>query len=213
MTEVNAEIIKPFGPSIFKVKIPKQIVDNLNQYVDNTVADKTKANQLNYGNQLIGDVTQEFKLEEDFMKQIGWLGFLGNCTSNWIQNATGNKIKNFSIMDSWIVRQFKNEYNPIHYHTGHISGAGFLKLPTSFGTHVQGQEKQEKDYFGGTLNLVHGQKSFLSESVFSIQPEVGDFYFFPHYLMHTVYPFKNTSEERRSISFNAVIDKEIFEML
>jgi len=116
-------------------------------------------------------------------------------------------------MDSWIVRQFENEYNPIHYHTGHISGAGFLKLPTSFGTHVQGKEKEEKDYFGGTLNLVHGQKSFLSESVFSIKPEVGYFYFFPHYLMHTVYPFKNTSEERRSISFNAMIDKEIFEML
>ena len=213
MTEVNAEIIKPFGPSIFKVKIPKQIVDDLNQYVDNTILDETKTNQLNYGNQLIGDVTQEFKLEVDFMKQIGWLGFLGNFTSNWIQNATGNKIKNFSIMDSWIVRQFKNEYNPIHYHTGHISGAGFLKLPTSFGTHVQGKEKENKDYFGGTLNLVHGQKSFLSESVFSIKPEVGDFYFFPHYLMHTVYPFKDTSEERRSISFNAVIDKEIFEML
>ena len=68
MTEVNAEIIKPFGPSILKVKIPKQIVDDLNQYVDNTIADKTKANQLDYGNQLIGDVTQEFKLEEDFMK-------------------------------------------------------------------------------------------------------------------------------------------------
>ena len=38
MTEVNAEIITPFGPSIFKVKIPNQIVDDLNQYVDNTVA-------------------------------------------------------------------------------------------------------------------------------------------------------------------------------
>ena len=213
MTEIVADIIKPFGPSIFKVKIPKQIVDDLNHYVDNIVANETKANQLNYGNQLIGDVTQEFKLQEDFIKQIGWFGFLGNCTSNWIQNVTGNKIKNFSIMDSWIVRQFENEYNPIHYHTGHISGAGFLKLPKSFGTHVQGKEKEEKDYFGGTLNLVHGQKAFLSESVFSIKPEVGDFYFFPHYLMHTVYPFKNISEERRSISFNAVIDREIFEML
>ena len=69
MTEVNAEIIKPFGPSILKVKIPKQIVDDLNQYVDNTIADKTKANQLDYGNQLIGDVTQEFKLEEDELDQ------------------------------------------------------------------------------------------------------------------------------------------------
>ena len=48
MTEVNAEIIKPFGPSIFKVKIPKQIVDDLNQYVDNTILDETKTNQLNY---------------------------------------------------------------------------------------------------------------------------------------------------------------------
>lgn len=213
MTEVNAEIITPFGPSIFKVKIPNQIVDDLNQYVDNTVADETKANKLNHGNQLIGDVTQEFKLEEEFMKQVGWLGFLGNCTSNWIQNVTGKKIKNFALIDSWIVRQFENEYNPIHYHTGHISGAGFLKLPSTFGTHVQEKEKEEKDYFGGTLNLVHGQKSFLSESVFSIKPEVGYFYFFPHYLMHTVYPFKDTSEERRSISFNAKIDNEIFEML
>ena len=45
MTEVTAEIIKPFGPSIFKVKIPKQIVDDLNQYVDNTIEDKTKADR------------------------------------------------------------------------------------------------------------------------------------------------------------------------
>ena len=152
MTEVNAEIIKPFGPSIFKVKIPKQIVDDLNQYVDNTILDETKTNQLNYGNQLIGDVTQEFKLEVDFMKQIGWLGFLGNYTSNWIQNATGNKIKNFSIMDSWIVRQFKNEYNPIHWHSGHISGAGFLKVPKTLGSHLQ--DKGDKIYSGGNLNLI-----------------------------------------------------------
>ena len=144
MTEVNAEIITPFGPSIFKVKIPKQIIDDLNQYVDNTVADETKANKLNHGNQLIGDVTQEFKLEEEFMKQVGWLGFLGNCTSNWIQNVTGKKIKNFALIDSWIVRQFENEYNPIHYHTGHISGSGFLKLPSTFGTHVQRKQKEEK---------------------------------------------------------------------
>jgi hypothetical protein len=51
----------------------------------------------------------------------------------------------------------------------------------------------------------------MSNSKLKIIPEVGDFYFFPHYLMHTVFPFKNTDEERRSISFNANIDKKIFE--
>ena len=44
---------------------------------------------------------------------------------------------------------------------------------------------------------------FLSNSTFNIEPRVGDFYFFPNYLMHTVYPFSDTDEERRSISFNA----------
>ena len=123
---------------------------------------------------------------------------------------TSKKMKKFALLDSWVVRQFKNEYNPVHYHNGHVSGAGFLKLPKSFGEYVQKEEKKEKDFLGGTLALINGQRSFLSQSLFTIKPEVGDFYFFPHYLMHTVYPFKDTDEERRSISFNAVIDTDIF---
>ena len=53
---------------------------------------------------------------------------------------------------------------------------------------------------------------FLCESTIDIKPEVGDFYFFPNYLMHTVYPFTDSNEERRSISFNAFIDKEIYDV-
>ena len=44
--------------------------------------------------------------------------------------------------------------------------------------------------------------------MFVVKPKVGDFYFFPNYLMHTVYPFTDTDEERRSVSFNAYLDKE-----
>ena len=51
---------------------------------------------------------------------------------------------------------------------------------------------------------------FLSSSKFEIIPQVGDFYFFQNYLMQTVYPFKDTDEERRSISFNATIDDSIY---
>ena len=49
---------------------------------------------------------------------------------------------------------------------------------------------------------------FLSQCRYPIKPKVGDFYFFPHYLMHTAYPFK-TKGERRSFSFNLEIDKKI----
>ena len=205
---MSLKIYKPFGPSIMKVKIPEKILNDLNNYVDKIIKDKEKEIKLDYGNHLAGDVTQEFKLEPEFATKIGWVNFLASATQKWIELEMKTKITEFKMIDSWIVRQFKNEYNPVHWHGGHISGAGFLKVPSSFGTHVQ-ENKNDAHYRGGTLNLIHGTRQFLSSSIYSIKPEVGDFYFFPNYLMHAVYPFKGTDEERRSISFNAVIDEKI----
>ena len=145
------------------------------------------------------------------MQKSGWGNFLGLNVQKWIVSEVGKKITKFNILESWVVRQFKNEYNPVHWHNGHISGAGFLKVPKSFGTYVQSNEKKDKGFLGGTLNLVHGSKAFMSESIFPIKPKVGDFYFFPNYMMHSVYPFSNSDDERRSVSFNAKIDESIYE--
>jgi len=206
--EKNFTIMKPFGPSVLKVKIPENIVNNLNNYIDQTIANEKKAQELNLGYKLVGDVTQEFKLEQELMTKSGWTKFLGECVQKWIFLGENKKITKFNLIDSWIVRQFKNEYNPIHWHAGHISGAGFLKVPDTFGKHTQ--DKGEKEYHGGQLTLIHGSKQFLSNAKLHITPKVGDFYFFPHYLMHAVYPFKGTDDERRSISFNGLIDEKIF---
>jgi len=207
---MEAKFIKTFGPSIVKAKIPEKLLNDLNEYVDKIIEDKEKAKKLDLGPKLAGDVTQEFQLEGEFAKKIGWLRFLANVTSEWIKFETGKKITEFNVTSSWIVRQFKNEYNPIHWHSGHISGAGFLKVPKTLGNHLQ--DKGDKKYSGGNLNLIHGSNMFLSRSMYEIKPEVGDFYFFPHYVMHTVYPFKGTEEERRSISFNATIDERIYDV-
>ena len=40
-----------------------------------------------------------------------------------------DNIKKINILNLWVVRQFKGEYNPIHYHEGDLSGVGYLKLP------------------------------------------------------------------------------------
>ncbi len=207
---MEAKFIKTFGPSIVKAKIPEKLLNDLNEYVDKIIEDKDKAKKLDLGPKLAGDVTQEIQLEGEFAKKIGWLQFLANVTSEWIKFETGKKISEFNVTNSWVVRQFKNEYNPIHWHSGHISGAGFLKVPKTLGSHLQ--DKGDKKYSGGNLNLIHGSNMFLSRSMYEIKPEVGDFYFFPHYVMHTVYPFKGTEEERRSISFNATIDERIYDV-
>ena len=210
MEKINIELIKIFGPSILKVSIPQSIIDNLNNYIDKIILDKKKSKELDIGERLVGDVTQEFELEQKIMQESGWGQFLSNCVSKWIELETKNKITKFQILKSWVVRQYENEYNPTHWHSGHISGAGFLKVPSNLGKNKQ--DKKQISYKGGALQLMHGSRMFLSHSTYNIVPKVGDFYFFPNYLMHHVYPFKNSKEERRSISFNAKIDDNIYDV-
>jgi len=206
--EIKYKNLRVLGPAVLRVKIPDKIIEKLNEYIDNTVKNKSKLEKLNYGEKIVGDVTQKFLLEIELVKSSGWLDFLGNCSKIYTELNEGKKITKFNLLDTWIVRQFKNEYNPTHWHGGHISGAGFLKVPKILGDSVQ--KKKDINYRGGNLQLIHGSRMFTCPSTYNIIPEVGDFYLFPNYLMHTVFPFKGTDEERRSISFNATIDDEIY---
>ena len=208
LKEGQVKIIKPFGPTVAMVKIPKNLIESLNNYIDEVVEDKKKSNELDYGKKLVGDVTQEFVLEREFAKKIGWIDFLSKGTASWISFSTGKKITKFNLIKSWIVRQFRNEYNPLHWHGGHISVVGYLKVPQSLGEPIQKDSKIDNS--NGHLELIHGTRMFLSDSSVKFKPVVGYFYFFPNYMMHTVYPFNGTDEERRSISFNANIDPEIY---
>ena len=201
------KVIKPFGPSIARVKMPNDLIDNLNKYIENKILDKKKSEDLDNGNTLAGHVTQEFRLEENFLSSSGFLKFLASSVSSWIKISENKEIKEFKMIKSWVVRQFQNEYNPVHWHGGHISGVGYLKVPSSLGNNPQKNKKYNNN---GKIELLHGSKQFLSGSSLSITPEVGYFYFFPHYLMHAVYPFYGTDEERRSVSFNDFIDEKIF---
>ena len=201
----DLEILQPFGPSIAKVSIPEEMIKSMNNYIDKIVKDQKKSEKLDGGYKLAGNVTQEFRLEGDFMKKIKWFDFLAISVQNWLLKKTGKKIKKFDLIASWIVRQLKNEYNPVHFHGGHVSGVGYLKVPTNMGETVQ-KDKQNRN---GNLVLIHGSSQFLSKSILTIKPKVGDFYFFPNYVMHTVYPFADTDEERRSVSFNANLDQDI----
>tara|TARA_B100001564_G_C20594996_1_gene649782 strand:- start:179 stop:826 length:648 start_codon:yes stop_codon:yes gene_type:complete len=206
-SEINFQFIRPFGPIICKVTIPKEIIENLNNYVDETIKNEKKVTELDHGKNLAGNVQQEFKLEKKFIEESKWGVFLSNCAKAWIKQTLNQEISKFQLISTWIVRQFKNDYNPIHTHGGHLSGVGYLKVPKNFGEYHQ---KTKVNNQNGMLTLIHGTKSFMSESTYTIEPKVGDFYFFPNYLMHTVYPFTGTDEERRSISFNALINEDIY---
>ena len=137
MEEGRIHIIKPFGPSIVKARMPLNVVENLNDFIDKTIDNEKKSLQLNHGKKLVGDVTQEIKLEKEIMESSGWSKFLISCVSKWVEIEMKEKLTKFKMRDSWVVRQFQNEYNPTHWHSGHISGAGFLKFPKDLVKHKQ----------------------------------------------------------------------------
>ena len=197
------EILKPFGPSIVKIKMSNEMITEINQYVDLVIKDDQKIKRLDEGDKLIGKVQQEFLMEVEFMKKIKWAEFLASNVSSWAREELKKEIKNFQLIKSWVVRQFKNDYNPVHWHSGDISGVGYLKVPSNLGNTSQPDKKTNEN---GKLQLISGSPNLFSKSTYLVKPELGDFYLFPNYLMHTVYPFSGTDEERRSVSFNAKVE-------
>ena len=191
------KIIKPFGPSIGKTKISKKFFDKLNKEFDK----KSKLKKIDYSSKLASQINKELKISNKFIKK-NLEKELKRSISKFLLNEKLIKVKEIKILNLWVVRQFKGEYNPIHYHEGDLSGVGYLKLPKGMTNNKMVKNKKIKT--NGTIDFINGQKGFLSKSIHNIIPKIKDLIIFPNYLMHTAYPF-NIEGERRSFSFNAKI--------
>ena len=195
------KVISPFGPKIAKLKFSSQLINKINFEVDKINANIPLAKKLDYSKKLVGQVKQEISLPQSFIKK-NLDKIICKNIKNFVNKTLGKKPKLVKIKNFWVVRQFSNEYNPIHFHDGHISGVGYLKVPKF----LDSRKKNLKT--NGTIDFINGSKMFLNDSIYNHSPKVGDVLLFPNYLMHTVYPF-STRGERRSFSFNVEIDKKI----
>ena len=195
------KVLSPFGPKIAKLKFSKELINKINYEVDRISSNKLLASKLDYSKKLVGQVKQEVSLPKSFIKQNLEKIIIKNI-KEFIKKSLGKKTKSVKIKNFWVVRQYTSEYNPNHFHDGHISGVGYLKVP-KFGI-----SKKINLKTNGTIDFINGTKTFLSESIYNHSPKVGDVLLFPNYLMHTAYPF-SSSGERRSFSFNLEIDKNV----
>ena len=195
------KILSPFGPKIAKLKLPQFLIKKINGEVDKILTKKKLIKKLDYSKKLVGQVKQEFQLPKAFVKK-NLEKIITKEVKNYIKKTTGKNTSKVNIKNFWVVRQFNNEYNPIHFHDGHISGVGYLKIPP-FRSSSKKLVKTD-----GSIDFISGNKMLLSESIHNHQPKTGDVILFPHYLMHTAYPFKSNGE-RRSFSFNLEIDQKI----
>jgi hypothetical protein len=202
----DKEFYTPFGPMMAYYKMPADLVAYLNAAMSNDLADHSKS--------LVGKVHQELAFNKTIIDNVA--GALGNLFIEYHIRAQrrghfgtyDHTTKNyeFQIGAGWFVRQFANEYNPLHIHTGcTLSCVGYLGLPDGI------EEEWARDYRDhhpshGHLQFAHGTDTHYSVSNFMVKPKVGDFYIFPSYMFHSVYPFKSEGE-RRSFSMNVSINE------
>ena len=188
---------RAFGPTLGKGKLSKKILKVINNHVDKTMISKKN----DYSSKLVSQIKDEVKLNDTFIKKNLSKELIKNI-KKYLEVSGVTNIKEVKIIKLWVVRQFKNEYNPIHYHSGQLSGVGYLKIPKNMNQNKVVKNKKVKT--NGTIDFINGQKNFLSKSIYNLNPKIGDLLIFPNYLMHAAYPF-NVDGERRSFSFNAKI--------
>ena len=194
------KVLSPFGPKIAQLKLNKSLINKINKEVDRISSQKKLTKKYDYSKKLVGQVKQEIQLPKKFIKKY-LAKKINQSIKEFIKSTTGKTTKTIKIKNFWVVSQFSHEYNPVHYHDGHVSGVGYLKIP-KFITNKKSLTTN------GTIDFINGNKMFLNNSIFNHNPRVGDVILFPNYLMHTAYPFTNKGE-RRSFSFNAEIDNSI----
>ena len=216
------KFLEPFSPAILERQVPQKFIDIVNRVGDEVLSDETKSREWDFSENLVGKVRKEVqipivdKAEKkyclDYMKESCLL-FLQemlkkNRTYEW-NKLTGvgtsqnlyPSLENIHLANSWIVSQYKGEYNPWHKHSGNFSAVMYLKIPEGMNDFM---EKEYEDHYpsSGLIQFMYGESQDFRSDTLTCLPEVGKMYLFPSWLKHSVYPFY-CEGERRSMSFKA----------
>ena len=135
----------------------------------------------------------------EYEKQFGCLG----------NNFPSNQRFEYHMNTWWVNYQKKNEFNPVHNHTGVYSFVIWMKIPTDY-------EEQKKNSIALTSNsfTISNFELYYSNifgeptsHIYRMKPAVeGTMLFFPSKMRHSVYPFYNCDDERISVSGNVMLD-------
>tara|TARA_Y100000310_G_scaffold152579_1_gene152068 strand:+ start:1114 stop:1830 length:717 start_codon:yes stop_codon:yes gene_type:complete len=224
-TKIDIHTLMPFGPIILHAAIPMYVVDNYNKYCDKIMANKKQLKKQDHSQNLAGNVRSEFFIDDKFIKEEKNLlnivnlmaqrmliadnrgredevsvGFLKNAPATTMKILPG-AITGCDLVSLWCVSQWAGDFNPLHIHSGDLSGVLYLKMPEGL---KEEYEKEDHHAAVGDIQFIAGTPQAFSRNNLKVKPTVGDFYVFPAWLHHTVYPFRTKNEERRSLAFNIV---------
>ena len=202
--EISYDIYQPFGPSILKAKFPKPYLENMLKISDKLLSDEKLSQKHDWSSQLAGNVHKEVRIPHE--KIEGLATFFMAMSEQYLIKALGkDRVPEGAgvSLRVWVVSQYAGDFTPMHIHDANLSGVCFLKLPPNY---EEEYKKEDHHPTVGCLEFVGSVPNHFANHSYLVKPEVGDFYMFPSWLTHQVYPFRSEGE-RRSMSFNVHLSK------
>ena len=216
MIKTKVQFWEKFSPVIMEMELPQKFIDIVNNTSDEVLQDDGLSKKYDFSENLVGKVHKEVSipvpntdkgyclsiLRQSCLQYLLYMIETGRAY-DWIKfsnNKTPSQ-ENIVISQSWVVSQYKHEYNPVHVHRGHFSGVIYLKIPNDMEKH---DREEMKDHYpaSGFIEFIHGERQDFRADSAMFKPRVGQMLLFPSWLKHSVYPFY-CDGERRSMSFNA----------
>ena len=195
--DISYDIYQPFGPSILKVKLPQEYVNQINTKADVILNNEKLSKEQDWSHNLAGNVKKEVAINHNEIK--GFPEFMVTMSDQYLTKVLPERISDAKVsFRVWVVSQYAGDFNPVHIHDANLSGVCFLKIPSGF---EEEYKKEDHHPTAGCLEFLGSIPNHFARHSYIVKPEVGDFYLFPSWMAHQVYPFR-CKGERRSMAFN-----------
>jgi len=189
------------GEVVIKFEMPEKFIKDIND-----VFDEKEITTVDWSPQLAGKIKKEKLVNHLLSDDIK--GTFQMCFKEYLQRSGSVLAETHQLVldNAWINDMYANEYNPCHFHASKNSLVGlssvlFLKVPDTYGEEIVNHSNPSN----GHLEFIGGQQHSLAISQLRLSPKVGDFFVFPYTLVHGVYPFRDTDQVRRTLSYNCDI--------
>lgn len=191
------QIIRPFGPTLYRGKFS----DRMRQEV---IASSLASKESAAGNLAGNIVTENFiELSDESSRELTGIveDYLRLCHQAGVFKPK-RPLKDIAFEKIWVNHQKKGEWNPPHVHSGDFSMVGYCQVPPELKDEWKFENQKGQDPVAGKIQWNYGHYAPHSVVMFGpIEPEQGDIYIFPAWLLHYVFPF-NSDVTRISFSTN-----------
>lgn len=216
--DYSIQMVAPFSPIIMKAVAPPSVVDRLNARMDAVVAGSGERIERDWSKHLAGNLATEVRMTDVIRSMPDLTDFLYDVSRAYTyrcENALLNygnyddteelkdKKLEIQIKEGWINDMEAGDFNPVHFHQGCVySCVLFLRVPENYEDEFRADKDRQNTV--GCLQFIDSRTAVGARNLFVVKPVVGEFYLWPSWMLHCVYPFRSRGV-RRSMSVNLAL--------